>query len=323
MSVTPVIEATDITMVYKTRRGFSTQTLRAVNNFSVAIAPGEIVALVGESGSGKSTIGRILLRTIAPTHGSVRLDGHEITSRSHADQIRYWRHVQLIFQDPFAALNPANTIKTLLSRPLINYLGLRGAALDSAVHNLLHQVGLTPPESYLSKFSYQLSGGQKQRVVIARALASRPKVIIADEPISMLDVSIKAGILSLMTQIRDEFGLSYLYITHDLTSAYHVADRIIVLYGGTKMEEGTADQVVNHPQHPYTKMLLASVPNPFRTDPLVPLPTENATIVSRGCPFAKRCPLVQDICLETIPEPTVFSPGHLVACHAVHPQKEA
>lgn len=313
-----LMEAENITMIYKTRRGFIAQRNRAVNDFSLGIAPGEIVALVGESGSGKSTIGRILLSQITPTRGVVRFDGQKVAIRSRKDQIEYWRKVQLIFQDPFAALNPANTVQNILSRPLVNYLGLRGNKLEHAARELLQQVGLTPPDSYLSKRSYQLSGGQKQRVVIARALASRPKMLIADEPISMLDVSIKVGILALMTSIRDQFGVAYLYITHDLTSAYHVADRIIVLYAGTKMEEGTADQVINHPRHPYTKILLDSVPNPYRTETLAALPQENPAILSHGCPFAKRCSLMEDVCLKVAPQ-AISSKGHIVACHAVNP----
>lgn len=316
MMAKPAVSLRHISMNYISRRTFKSITVHAVSDVSLDINDREIVALVGESGSGKSTLGRIMLQMIKPTHGDVVLWGDLVSAQSTSERKRYWKDVQLIFQDPFSALNPVNSVRKILSRPLVNYRNLSGNDLNDAIRDLLTDVGLSPASRYIDKLPHQLSGGQKQRIVIARALASQPKILVADEPISMLDVSIKAGILQLMDRIRRKYGVAYLYITHDLTSAYHFADRIIVLYRGRKMEEGTAEEIVNNPRHPYTRLLLNSVPNIMGKSP-GNLLTNRAQVRSKGCPFADRCPDLKDICTNIFPREFPVTASHKVNCHAV------
>jgi len=262
-----VLRAEDIVKTYKRRRGFRSTTVRAVENVSFSLERGRIVALVGQSGSGKSTIGRLVTGVEHPDSGAIIFtEGGtpvDIKSLGHRGLKEYRRHAQLVFQDPYAALNPVKTIAHSLSRPLQNYRHMSGRAAREECMKILTRVGLTPAERFIDKFPHQLSGGQQQRVVVARALAPEPEILIADEPTSMLDVSIRAEILELLSDLVHDENLAMLFITHDLLSARMLADEILVLNHGRIVESGLAEQVIEHPQNDYTRLLLTSIPNPF------------------------------------------------------------
>jgi peptide/nickel transport system ATP-binding protein len=240
-------------------------TLRAVDDVSFTLRPGSITALVGESGSGKSTVARVLARLYEPTAGTVLFEGKNALRGSRRREIRRYRsQVQMIFQDPFGSLNPVRTIKHHIERPLRIHSIVPRGEVGARVHELLRTVGLVPPERIAAKYPHQLSGGQRQRVAIARALAVEPAVILADEPISMLDVSIRIGILNLMLELKERREIAFLYITHDIASARYVADELLVMYAGQIVEQGPTDSVLLEPLHPYTRLLLSAVPNPDR-----------------------------------------------------------
>ena len=262
-----VLRAEDIVKTYKRRRGFTSTTVRAVENVSFSLERGRIVALVGQSGSGKSTIGRLVTGVEHTDSGAILFtEGGkpvDIKSLGHRELKDYRRHAQLVFQDPYAALNPVKTIAHSLSRPLQNYRHMSGRAARAECMKILTRVGLTPAERFIDKFPHQLSGGQQQRVVVARALAPEPEILIADEPTSMLDVSIRAEILELLSDLVHDENLAMLFITHDLLSARMLADEILVLNHGRIVESGSAEQVIEHPKNDYTRLLLNSIPNPF------------------------------------------------------------
>jgi peptide/nickel transport system ATP-binding protein len=239
--------------------------LRAVDDVSFTLRTGTITALVGESGSGKSTVARVLARLHDATSGSVFYEGKDVLDR--CDVRLYRSRVQMIFQDPFDSLNPVRTIKHHLERPVRIHSVVPRREVTPRVHELLRIVGLVPPDKYAAKYPHELSGGQRQRVAIARALAVNPAVILADEPISMLDVSIRIGILNLMLQLKHELGIAFLYITHDIASARYVADEVLVMYAGQIVEQGPTDSVLHEPLHTYTRLLLSAVPHP---DPEIP-----------------------------------------------------
>ncbi|CAH0126508.1 ABC transporter ATP-binding protein [Microbacterium sp. CFBP9023] len=244
------------------RRG--EQPVTAVDDVSFRLEPGEALALVGASGSGKSTIAKLITGVEKPTEGTVRFGDVDVAALRRAGLRDLRKDVQMVFQDPYAALNPLHTVEYALSRPIRNYTPLRGDEARARVLELLETVGLTPVEQFAAKLPHQLSGGQRQRVVIARALASDPQVLIADEPVSMLDVSLRAGVLALLEDLRERWGISMLYITHDLLSARLVTENILVLNGGRVVERGETSQVLQHPEDPYTVQLLDAVPNPSR-----------------------------------------------------------
>jgi peptide/nickel transport system ATP-binding protein len=253
-----------VTKVFRSRRAGQSAVKRAVDDVSFAIQPGTSLGLIGQSGSGKTTLARLITGVDTPTSGSIRLGDTQV-DQLHRRELRAYRHgVQFVFQDPYAALNPASRIGYIISRPLVNYAGVAPDQAGSHVLELLAKVGLTPPEQFEPKLPHQLSGGQRQRVVIARALASRPRLIVADEPVSMLDVSLRAGIIGLLRDLRESDGISLLYITHDLLSARAVADDLVVLQDGRVVEQGPARQVVQHPQHEYTRRLIDALPQPGR-----------------------------------------------------------
>ncbi len=247
-------------------RGRHRSVLTAVDNVSFTIEPGSALGLVGASGSGKTTLASMITGAIRPTSGSITFGEFEVQTLHSRAMRRYHRRVQMVFQDPYGALNPLHTAAYTVSRPLQNFLGMTAEQADTRVHELLDTVGLTPPAQYAAKLPHQLSGGQRQRVVIARALACEPDLIIADEPVSMLDVSLRAGVLRLLTQLRKERGLSLLYITHDLLSARVATDDIIVLNEGRVVERGETKKVLQHPKDEYTVRLLDAVANPFDPD---------------------------------------------------------
>ncbi|WP_425953972.1 ABC transporter ATP-binding protein [Xylanimonas sp. McL0601] len=265
MSAEPLV-VQDVSKVFTSRRrGPDGRRLKvhAVDGVSFEIAPGAAVGLVGASGSGKSTVAGMVTAALRPTSGSVRFGDVDVTALRGDALRRYHGDVQMVFQDPYGALNPLHTVRYTLSRPLENLLGLDARQADDRVRELLDTVGLTPPEQFAPKLPHQLSGGQRQRVVIARALACEPGLIVADEPVSMLDVSLRAGVLRLLARLRQERGLSLLYITHDLLSARVVTDEILVLSEGKVVERGVTKDVLQNPSHPYTERLLDAVPNPY------------------------------------------------------------
>jgi oligopeptide/dipeptide ABC transporter ATP-binding protein len=261
----PLLVADGLTKTYARRRGLRREDVHAVRGVSFALVPGQVLALVGQSGSGKSTIAKMLTGTERPTSGTVALDGRDATRLRGRELLAYRSQVQMVFQDPFAALNPTKTVGYSVARPLKNHLGLSGDALRERVTELLDGVGLSPGAVYVDKLPHQLSGGQRQRVVIARAMAPRPRLLIADEPISMLDVSIRAEILELLAAMARDQDVAMLYITHDLLSARLLADDLMVMRDGEVVEHGPTVRVVRDPRHAYTETLLAAVPRPLAT----------------------------------------------------------
>lgn len=265
-SAAEVITVAEVHKVYSRRRGLHTERIDAVDGVSFTLRPGEVTALVGASGSGKSTLAKLITGAEKPTAGTITFhDGErerDVASLRGTDLRRFRKSVQYVFQDPYAALNPARTVGYYLSRPVRNFDGLRGAAVEKRVLELLEMVGLTPGRRFLHRFPYELSGGQRQRVVIARALASRPELIVADEPIASLDVSIRAEILDLLDELVTSQGVGILYITHDLLSAKKLSDTALVLSQGRVVESGRAEDVINNPKDDYTRRLLDAIPQP-------------------------------------------------------------
>ena len=328
MTATPMyapLEVRGLTKHFPAGNGLIDRSrVHAVDDVSFALRPGTITALVGESGSGKSTVARLLVRLHEPTRGSILFEGNDVTGdRRRRDVLGYRSHVQMIFQDPFGSLNPVKTVRHHLARPLrIHGLATRHD-VEERVLMLLEQVGLVPPEKVADKYPHELSGGQRQRVAIARALAVRPTVVIADEPTSMLDVSIRIGILNLMADLKRDQGLAFLYVTHDLASARYVADTVLVMYAGQIVEQGPAERVLQNPLHPYTRLLIASVP-----DPAVPVRerievrkgvASAAVDPPAGCRFARRCPLRIGLCSEVTPELVTAQPAQSARCHVTAP----
>jgi peptide/nickel transport system ATP-binding protein len=256
------LEVTGLVKEYNIGSALRRQPLRAVDDVSFTLTSGQTMALVGESGSGKSTVARMLARLTRPTSGRIALHGRPVSERARAVR-RYRSDVQLVFQDPFSSLNPAHTVGYHLRRPLrLHGVVSTRAQERPAVLALLRRVSLTPAEQYVDKYPYELSGGQRQRVAIARALAPRPRVLLADEPVSMLDVSIRLEILNLIDRLKAEDDLAVLYITHDLATARHFSSQLLVLYRGVVVERGSSDEVILHPAHPYTVLLASAAPDP-------------------------------------------------------------
>ena len=297
----------------------SFKELRAVDDVSFTLRSGTITALVGESGSGKSTVARILARLYDASGGSVLYDGAEVLGGR--DVKRYRSRVQLIFQDPFGSLNPVRTIRHHIERPLKIHHVVPRNQVEGRIAELLRLVGLVPPEEIARKYPHELSGGQRQRVAIARALAVQPSVILADEPISMLDVSIRSGILNLMLDLKHEFGIAFLYITHDLASARYVADEVLVMYRGQIVEQGPTDEVLQNPLHPYTQLLLSAVPDPAagRRERIATRHARGVGDPHEGCRFAARCPVAVAASHTVTPQLLEPEPGHLVRCHLYDP----
>jgi peptide/nickel transport system ATP-binding protein len=315
---TALLQAVDVSKHFRVRESrFGRRgVLHAAENISLALHPGTVTAVVGESGSGKSTLSRVLARTQKPTSGRLYLRGSPVDLRRPADR-DYRRAVQLVLQDPFASLNPVHTVRYILGRPLAIH-GLGGPDIGAAVLELLRRVSLEPAEQFIDKYPHELSGGQRQRVAIARCLAVRPAVLLADEPVSMLDVSIRLGILNLLADLRDRERLAILYVTHDIASARYLSDSIMVMYAGRVVESGPADRIVNRPAHPYTQLLLSAAPDPEAADrppwhggagapPSLVRPPS-------GCRFHPRCPYATAICATAQPPDFPVSPAHRAAC---------
>lgn len=294
--------------------------VKAVDGVSFNIRHGEVFGLAGESGSGKSTIGRLVLNLYKPTSGSVTFDGIDLQSLSD-EEMRKMRHrMQMIFQDPLASLNPRMTLGTAIENPArIHMPELTSEERYQKVLDILHAVGMNPPEAYFNSFPHQISGGQRQRVVMARALITHPELIVADEPIAMADVSVRSILLDLMMQMKKEFDLTYLFITHDLATAKYVCDRIGILYLGRMCEMGDLRDVYAKPLHPYTQALLAAVPVPDpkqrRKARMPEGEIPNPINPPSGCRFHPRCPFAQEVCSREEPKIRELLPGHQVACH--------
>jgi peptide/nickel transport system ATP-binding protein len=317
----PLLETRGLTKHFPVGKGFSRQRLHAVDNADIVIHRKEIVALVGESGSGKSTVARLLARVYKPTAGEILFEGKPLSSmRSRRAALSYRGDVPMVFQDPFSSLNPAYRVSHGIARGLkLHRRDLTATERRVEAERVVDAVGLRPAGEILQRYPYELSGGQRQRIGFAQALAYRPKLILADEPVSMLDVSIRIGLLNVMARMREEAGVSFLYITHDIASARYVADRIMVMYAGHVVESGPAEEVLAAPKHPYTQLLLSAVP-----DPRAPLDVdaEQATgeppkVVdpTPGCRFRDRCPLAIDVCARVTPELTLLARDHTAACH--------
>jgi peptide/nickel transport system ATP-binding protein len=317
----PLLRTEGLTKHFRVGGLVSRRTLHAVDEVSIEIGERQIIALAGESGSGKSTIARLLARLYKPTSGEIYFQGRPLSAiRSRQDMLRYRGDVPMVFQDPFASINPVFRVSHGVMRSLHLHRGeLSADRRRDEAQRVFEAVGLSPAAEVLQRFPHELSGGQRQRVGFAQALALRPKLILADEPVSMLDVSIRIGLLNVMAQLRDEQGVSILYITHDIASARYVADRLVIMYAGRVAEQGPTEELLANPKHPYTQLLLSAVP-----DPRAPLGVgaetdrgEPPRVIdpAPGCRFRWRCPLAIDECHQVTPELSRLAPDHEAACH--------
>ncbi len=290
-------------------------TVRAVDGVSLEIAEGETVALVGESGCGKSTLGKSLVRLVDPSSGNVTFKGRDVTAMAGRELQSVRRSIQMIFQDPFASLNPRQTIRTILTAPLaVHGIGERKQREAIAAQMVAH-VGL--PADSLDRYPHEFSGGQRQRIGIARALILQPELVICDEPVSALDLSIQAQILNLLVEMKTELSLSYLFISHDLSVVRYFADRVLVMYLGRIVESASTSELWKSAKHPYTQALLAAVPDPSRRKQAAPITGDLPSPHNppAGCRFHTRCPLATDICRSQDPAFRQFGSGHAAACH--------
>ena len=317
----PLLETRGLTKHFAIGGGLSRKTLHAVDDVDLVIQEREIVALVGESGSGKSTIARLLARVHRPTSGDIVFQGQPVSEmKGRTRELAYHRAVPMVFQDPFSSLNPAYRVSHGITRGLrLHRPELSASQRRAEAERVTEAVGLSPAADVLDRFPHELSGGQRQRIGFAQALSYRPKLIVADEPVSMLDVSIRIGLLNVMARLRTDEGVSLLYITHDIASARYISDRLVVMYAGHMVESGSTEQVLAAPAHPYTKLLLSAVP-----DPRAPLPTtigadkgEPPRVIdpTPGCRFRHRCPLAIDLCATKEPALRPTSGGQSAACH--------
>ncbi|MHB1653676.1 MAG: ABC transporter ATP-binding protein [Desulfitobacteriaceae bacterium] len=316
----PLVEVQGLKTYFPIHKGVLSRVVnhvRAVDGVDLEIQPGETLALVGESGSGKSTLGKTILRLEQPTAGEILLDGRNITRLSRKDMRPIRKNVQMIFQDPFASLSPRFTIGQIVEEPLIIHNLYSKAERKVRMNELLEIVGLS--KTYADRYPHEFSGGQRQRIGIARALVMGPKLIIADEPVSALDVSIQSQIINLLVDLQREFELTYLFISHDLGVVEYISDRVAVMYLGRVVEIAAKEAIYDHPQHPYTKSLLSAIPLPdpeAKRDRIIlkgdlPSPSNPPS----GCTFHTRCPVKQDICTQERPLSREVAQGHLVVCH--------
>lgn len=323
MNIPPLIDVRDLKIHFPIEKGILIRKtvghVHAVDGVSFSIKPGETLGLVGESGCGKSTTGRALVRLLAPTAGTITFDGHDITDL-HGDQLRAARaQFQMIFQDPFASLNPRMTVGAIVGEPLKNFGVSEGRVWEGRVQELMNLVGLNP--KYIRRYPHEFSGGQRQRIGVARALALNPKFIVCDEPISALDVSIQAQIMNLLMDLQEKLKLTYLFIAHDLAAVRHISNRVAVMYLGRIVEIADAKEIYDNPQHPYTQSLLSAVPIP---DPKIQRQRERIVLKGDvpspvnpplGCHFHTRCPYAFEHCSVGDPPLKGYTSGHAVACH--------
>jgi peptide/nickel transport system ATP-binding protein len=297
--------------------------VHAVEDTSLALYPGRALALVGESGSGKTTVARLLARLYEPTAGTIMFHGEPLKESAKTELKAYRRHVQLVFQDPYSSLNPVHDVRYHLKRPLRLHGHTHGTTQEKQqIIALLNRVSLSPAEQFIQKYPHQLSGGQRQRVAIARALAAQPEVLLADEPVSMLDVSIRLDILNLMLRLKNEEQLALLFITHDIASARYFAEDILVMYAGQTVEGGPSEEVIQRPKHPYTQLLISAAPDPDRLGPdgksktTLPARGEIPSLINPpgGCRFHPRCPFAMPVCSQRFPKRTELGGGHWTHC---------
>jgi len=316
----PLLRTEGLTRHFRVGKLLSRKTLHAVDDVDLTIGSGEIVALVGESGSGKSTIARLLALVYRPTRGEIWFEGRPLSRlRGRRSRLAYSAAVPMVFQDPYSSINPAYRVSHGIVRGMKLHRDLSRTERGAELNRVLDAVGLVPVSETRRRFPYELSGGQRQRIGFAQALALRPKLIVADEPVSMLDVSIRVGVLNLMGELREHEGVSFLYITHDVASARYLADRIVVMYAGHLVEEGPTEDVLQRPKHPYTQLLVSAV-----RDPRAELGMADARDVGEppkvvdpkpGCRFRQRCPLAIARCETETPVLRDLRDGRRVACH--------
>ena len=316
-----LLEIKNLKKYFPVRKGLFQRVVghvRAVDDVSLAIKPGETLGLVGESGCGKTTVGRTLLRLYEPTSGEIQFDGRDVATL-HGRQLRELRRdMQIVFQDPFSSLNPRMTVRSIIEEGLlVHRIGSASERLDR-VHDILRKVGLDT--SYVNRYPHEFSGGQRQRISIARALVLNPKFVVLDEPISALDVSIQAQIINLLTDLKDELKLTYLFISHDLSVVEYISNRVAVMYLGEVVEMASSEQLYKNPLHPYTKALLSSVPSmdPNARNKRAVLTGDVPSPINPpgGCRFHPRCPIAREVCSRVAPKPVDIE-GHVVRCHAV------
>ena len=326
MNKEPLLQVRNLKKYFPVKQGFFNQVIgqiRAVDGISFDLHHGECLGLVGESGSGKTTVGRAMLRALSPTAGQIlfRLDGqsYDLATATEKTLRPLRRHMQMIFQDPYSSLNPRMTVSDIIGEPLlVNGVSDRSKR-EQHVRGLLTQVGLKP--EHMRRYPHAFSGGQRQRIGIARALALHPKLIVADEPVSALDVSVQAQVLNLLQELQETFQLTYLFIAHDLSVVGHISDRIAVMYAGKLVELGATDELFRQPRHPYTEALLAAVPVPEpsrdRKRTLLSGEVADPANLPSGCVFHPRCPYAEDRCKTEVPEFREIATGHLARCHLV------
>lgn len=328
MSENPVLKVSNLVKWFPVRKGFLSTLfakrqffVRAVDNINVDIKKREIFGLAGESGSGKTTTGKLILRLIEPTRGSIFFEGRDITTLSETELKPLRRKMQIIFQDPYESLNPRMPISDIISEPLrVQRVGGK-EEIEEKVNRMLEDVGLVPPEEFIFRYPHELSGGQRQRVAVARAFILNPAFVVADEPVSMLDVSIRAEILNLTLSMVEKFDASFLYITHDLALARHICDTIAIMYLGKIMERGVTEKIVYEPLHPYTKALISAVPVPDptakRIEVVIKGEIPSPINPPSGCRFHTRCPIAKEICQTKEPPLVAHRDEHYAACHLI------
>ena len=317
---TPVLQVEHLSKSFPVTRGFLHRTraeLRAVDDVSFDVQPGETLCVVGESGCGKSTLGKLVLRLLEPTAGRILIEGQDVTALGPEAMRPFRRRVQMVFQDPYASLNPRLSAAEIVTEPLENFQPLTAADRRERAADLLARVGLR--RDLLDRMPFEFSGGQRQRLGIARALCLHPALIVADEPVSALDVSVQAQVLNLLLDLQEEFGLAYLFISHDLGVVEHIGQRIAVMYLGRIVELADRDALFGAPQHPYTEALLAAAPLPDprtrRTQPIVEGEVPSLLNPPPGCPFHPRCPYAEPRCRTEVPALRRLADGRLAACH--------
>ena len=316
----PLVEVRGLKLYFQVAAGFmKTAMLKAVDDVSFTIGRGETLGLVGESGCGKTTVGRTLLHLYKPTAGEVIFDGKKVDKGTMSE---FRRRAQMVFQDPYSSLNPRMTVGDIVAEPIdVHKLCRTKQERNERVRELLATVGISSEQA--TRYAHEFSGGQRQRIGIARALASNPEFIVCDEPVSALDVSIQAQVINMFAELQEKFGLTYLFIAHDLLVVRHISDRIAVMYLGKMVELADANEIYDHPLHPYSKSLLSAVPVP---DPKIARANQRIVLsgdipsplnAPSGCPFRTRCPYACDKCAESMPDFQEVSAGHFVACHRV------